>query len=117
MLIRCHYASTVLHNPMKFSTDSQSVRTEYKIAMSDSVDAYLLALPIELIYRILDCIDILTIEISVRNVCTRLRAIIDTYRLCQVSFSMVVETLHLIDHGERVSCLDQTITFGGNSNE
>ena len=54
--------------------------------MSDNADGPLLALPIELIYRILDCIDILTIEISVRNVCTRLRAITDTYRLCQVRF-------------------------------
>lgn len=52
--------------------------------MADIVDSPLLGLPIELIYRILDWVDILTIEISVRNVCTRLRALIDTYRLFQV---------------------------------
>lgn len=53
--------------------------------MSDSVGAFLLALPIELIYRIMDDLDILTIEISLRNVCTRLKVITDTYRQHQVS--------------------------------
>ncbi len=54
--------------------------------MTDNVDASLLTLPIELIYRILDNVDILTIEISFQNVCTRLKAITDTYWQYHVNF-------------------------------
>lgn len=50
-----------------------------------------LTLPVEIIYRILDNVDILTIEISVRNVCTRLKAITDTYRECQVNFNLILK--------------------------
>ncbi len=39
----------------------------------------LLTLPIELVYRILDHLDDLTILLSVRDICIRLNAITDTY--------------------------------------
>jgi hypothetical protein len=52
--------------------------------MADNVTLSLLTIPTELIYHILDEIDILTIEISVRNVCTQLRMIVNKYRQCQV---------------------------------
>lgn len=54
--------------------------------MTDDITISLLTLPIEIVYRILDDVDILTIEISVRNVSTRLRAITDTYRQYPVKF-------------------------------
>ena len=47
----------------------------------------LLQLPIELLYRIFDHLDELTILISMRNVCQRLNAIRDTYHRYQVLFS------------------------------
>ena len=76
--------------------------------MSDNVAVSLLVLPIELLYRIMDAIDILTIEISLRNVCTRLRAVTDTYRQCQVYF------LSWVFHFPIVECflLDKTRTVG-----
>jgi hypothetical protein len=55
------------------------------IFMSDNDTAPLLTLPVELLYHIFDYVDILTIEISCRNVCTRLRSITDAYRECQVN--------------------------------
>ncbi|CAF3439819.1 unnamed protein product, partial [Rotaria sp. Silwood2] len=51
--------------------------------MSDKVLPSLLALPVELVYRILDKLDEFTILCSVRNVCTRLNAITDTYHRYQ----------------------------------
>jgi len=45
----------------------------------------LATLPVELIYRILDNLDELTILLSVRDVCTRLNAITDTYYRYQVT--------------------------------
>lgn len=54
--------------------------------MTDDITISLLTLPIEILYRILDDVDILTIEISVRNVSTRLRVITDAYRQYPVNF-------------------------------
>lgn len=45
----------------------------------------LLTLPIELIYRILDHLDEWNILISVRDVCTRLNTIVETYHRYQVN--------------------------------
>jgi hypothetical protein len=61
--------------------------------MADNVAVSLLTLPAELIYRILDEIDILTIEISVRNVCTQLRVITDKYRQYQVIFNFIIDSI------------------------
>ncbi|CAF0998024.1 unnamed protein product [Rotaria sordida] len=43
----------------------------------------LLLLPVELVYRILDNFDKLTILFSCRNICSRLNIIIDTYHRYQ----------------------------------
>jgi hypothetical protein len=59
--------------------------------MSDKVTPSLITLPIELVYRILDNLNGLTILFSVRNVCTRLNAIIDTYNERQVNFCFIVK--------------------------
>jgi len=54
--------------------------------MSNKDIPSLATLPIELIYCILDKLDILTILISFRNVCRRLNNIIDNYHRYKVSF-------------------------------
>jgi hypothetical protein len=61
--------------------------------MTDNVAVSLLTLPIELIYRIMDDIDILAIEISVRNVCTRLKVIAHKYRQYQVTFDFIIDSI------------------------
>ncbi len=65
--------------------------------MSHSVTVSLSTLPVEIIYRILDYIDILTIEISLRNVCTRLKAITDAYRQYQVNFHFIINSVFNLD--------------------
>jgi hypothetical protein len=52
--------------------------------MSDKIKPSFTALPVELVYRILDKLDTLTIFVSCRNVCTRLDMIVDTYRRYKV---------------------------------
>ncbi|CAF5227457.1 unnamed protein product, partial [Rotaria magnacalcarata] len=51
--------------------------------MSRNIPSNLLELPIELVYRVMDCLDKFTIVFSMRNVCMRLNAIIDTYNRYQ----------------------------------
>jgi hypothetical protein len=58
-----------------------------KILMSKKTKLCFLTLPIELIYRILDNLDELTILLSMRNVCIRLDAITNTYHRYQVMLS------------------------------
>ncbi|CAF4428045.1 unnamed protein product, partial [Rotaria magnacalcarata] len=48
-----------------------------------AINLSLVSLPIELVYRILDNLDDLTILMSLRNVCSRLNLIIDTYHRYQ----------------------------------
>jgi hypothetical protein len=48
-----------------------------------------LTLPIELIYRILDHLQLLDILLSVREVCSRLNVITDTYYPYQVNFTFI----------------------------
>ncbi|CAF1365267.1 unnamed protein product [Rotaria sordida] len=59
--------------------------------MSTEVTPPLLTLPVEIVYRILDHLQPLTIFLSCRNVCTRLNTIIDTYQryhtLTKLNFS------------------------------
>ncbi len=49
-------------------------------------------LPVELVYRILDNLDELTILLSCRNVCERLNAITDTYYRYQVFFDFIMKS-------------------------
>ncbi len=53
--------------------------------------ASLHTLPVELVYRILDNLNEKTIFLSLRNVCTRLNTIIDTYNPYQVNFSFTLK--------------------------
>jgi hypothetical protein len=53
--------------------------------MADDAALSLITLPVELVYRILGNLSKLDILLSVRNVCTRLNAITDTYRPYQVN--------------------------------
>jgi len=64
--------------------------------MYKEVTLCLLTLPIELIYRILDNLDELTILLSMRNVCTRLNAITDTYHRYQVMLSCFLSHIFII---------------------
>jgi hypothetical protein len=43
-------------------------------------------LPVELVYHVMDNLNILTILYSMRNVCKRINAITDSYYRYQVSF-------------------------------
>jgi hypothetical protein len=52
--------------------------------MSDKNSLSLQTLPIELVYRIFDKLDVLTILLSLRDVSIRLNMILDTYRRYQV---------------------------------
>ncbi|CAF1007168.1 unnamed protein product [Rotaria sordida] len=47
--------------------------------MADNITRSLHTLPVDLVYHILDKLDRLTILLSLRNVCTSLNTIIDTY--------------------------------------
>jgi hypothetical protein len=57
--------------------------------MSTKITPFLLGLPVEIVYRILDHLEIQTILLSCRNVCTRLNTIIDTYHRYQVNFIFI----------------------------
>ncbi|CAF3430385.1 unnamed protein product, partial [Rotaria sp. Silwood2] len=51
--------------------------------MCDKSPATLLTIPVDIVYRILDKLNDLTIIVSVRNVCERLNSITDTYHRYQ----------------------------------
>ena len=57
--------------------------------MSKFVMLSFLTLPVELVYRILDHIDDITLFCSIRDVCTRFNTIIDTYHRYQVNFNVI----------------------------
>lgn len=57
--------------------------------MSEKIISTFITLPVEIIYRILDHLDNLTIFWSMQNVCTRINAILDTYYSYQVNFSFI----------------------------
>lgn len=57
--------------------------------MYDKYIPPLLKLPVELIYRILDNLNDLTILCSMRDVCSRINTIVDSYHQYQVRFSFV----------------------------
>jgi hypothetical protein len=59
--------------------------------MSIKMASFLLKLPVELVYRILDKLDEKTIFLSMRNVCTQLNTIIDTYHRYRVNFSFITK--------------------------
>ena len=56
--------------------------------MSSNTTPSLIVLPIELIYRILDHLQLKDIFLSVRNLCQRLDSITDTYHRYQVNLKL-----------------------------
>ena len=59
---------------------------------NNNTTATLLTLPIELVYRILDNLEQVTILLSLRNVCVRLNTITDTYYRYQVNYSIIFKS-------------------------
>ena len=59
---------------------------------NNKITPSLLKLTVELVYRILDNLDQLTILLSLRNVCTRLNVITDTYHRYQVNVSFILKS-------------------------
>ncbi len=71
--------------------------------MTNKVIPSLLTLPVELIYRILDQLDVLNILLSMRNVCTRINTIVDDYHRDKVEdltnvivFIFIIQCSHLL---------------------
>jgi hypothetical protein len=59
-------------------------------SMSERINLSLVTLPVEVIYRILDHQDDLTILCSMQNVCQRLNTILDSYHRYQVNFFFIL---------------------------
>lgn len=68
-----------------FSIDTLSEK------MSNNSIPSFVNLSVKLIYRILDCLDPFDLLISVRNVCTHLDRITDTYHPYQVNVTIIRE--------------------------
>jgi hypothetical protein len=76
--------------------------------MSEKVIWSFIALPVELVYRILDHVDDVTLFCSALNVCTRLNTIINNYRRYQVN-SDVFKLIDLI-FSHKIVHFIQTVT-------
>ena len=61
--------------------------------MANQVPASLQQLPVELVYRILDNLNDKTILFTVRNVCMRLRQIVDNYHPYKVNKSCIMKVI------------------------
>ena len=70
----------------------QHVITNTKTSMSDKIPLSLVTLPVELVYRILDNLDQIQILLALRNVCTRLNAITDTYHRYKVKLIFIFKS-------------------------
>lgn len=58
--------------------------------MTKTNSSSLITLPIELVYRILDHLNDITILCSIRNVCTKLNTIIETYHRYEVKLTFIL---------------------------
>jgi len=75
------------HDNRKFQSVNMSKETT---PMSNQMNWSLHTIPVELVYRILDHLDDVTILLTCRNICARLDAITDTYYRYQVIFVFIV---------------------------
>lgn len=66
------------------------------ILMSDKISLSLQTLPVELVYRILDNLDVLTIFLTFRNICVRLNKIMDTYHRYKVCFTFIISRIRKV---------------------
>lgn len=65
--------------------------------MSDTTNLSLDTVPIDIVYKILDHLNVLNVIASMRNVCARLNAIVDSYQQYQASrFHTLKAAYHLI---------------------
>ncbi|CAF1289467.1 unnamed protein product [Rotaria sordida] len=65
------------------------------VFMDKQISACILSLPTELVYMILDNLDDFTILCSIRNVCTQLDHIIDTYPRYQTLTTLKFRSKHI----------------------
>ena len=85
---RCSHAATVINTCASRIYVNTTVDASHRKKMSSNTTLSLLALPVELIYRILDCLDPKDIFLSARDLCQRLDSITDTYHPYQVSLKL-----------------------------
>jgi hypothetical protein len=77
---------------LKRKGNFQSTHIASKIVpMSNKMTLSLATLPVELVYRILDNLDELTIHLSLYNTCSRLNTIINTYHQYRVNWSFILK--------------------------
>jgi hypothetical protein len=85
--------------------------------MSNDIIPSLINLPIELIYRIFDHLNPFDILISVRDVCTKLNTITDTYYPYQIIFTFFYE-LHRDEAPSSIySCKDEVSLLNNTRNQ
>ena len=83
-----------LHNEKVIQTNRTKTKhacVDKTLLMSDKTSLSLHTLPVDLVYRILDHLDQWNILYSMRNVCTRINAITDTYRPYKVIQNAKIE--------------------------
>ena len=83
-------------NSTEYDVDNQTKKKTYQ----DS--AFLLTLPVELVYMIFDNLSDFTIIYSLRLVCTRLNMIMDTYPRCQVSEGSIFNSSYIFSFQGRI---------------
>lgn len=90
LIIKVAYCTPISFMSTTTSRRDTSQTVQSFSTISTTMTASLHTLPVELFYRILDNCDTLTILGSLRNVCTRIDSIVDTYRPYQVNYFLIV---------------------------
>ena len=78
----CHKGASIT-----YQTILKSIYSKKRTLIFSKMTQLLSTIPVELMYRIVDHLQEVTIIFSCRNICTRLYAIIDTYYRYQVIFA------------------------------
>jgi hypothetical protein len=86
------YDSMHINERTHKQTISQHTHFEKTASMSNKMTSSLHTLRVELVYRILDHLNEVSILLSCSNVCTRLDAILNTYHPYQVIFSFIINS-------------------------
>jgi hypothetical protein len=68
-------------------------------------------LPIELIYRIFNHLDLFNLLMSVRDVCTRLDQVIDIYQPYQVIFILIFQPIVIVNRFACDTCLERSFSL------
>jgi hypothetical protein len=88
-ITKCTWANEYIKGNRLFHNTHISKKTA---SISNKMTSSLNTLPVELVYRILDHLNEVTILLSCSNVCTRLNTIIDTYHRYQVLFNFIIKS-------------------------